>query len=151
MIWKTGKLMVNLSVLVQKKPHLHLYAKILPITCKCKERRGRDCDNCDHNFSILGASFTDIVKNASVLSQCSDITYAGTASNYRLKYRLTMYTCTHVNIRVLCICYLQPPCTWDRGITKILTFPSAKLGHMPCIETLKRRIPGNRICLSTRA
>ena len=97
MIWKTGKLMVNLSVLVQKKTHLHLYPKILHITCKCKERRGRDCDNCDHNFSILGASFTDIVKNASVLSQCSDITYAGTASNCRLKYRLTMYmyTCKH--------------------------------------------------------
>ena len=38
--------------------------------------------NCDNKFSILGASFTGIVKNArvSVLSYRCDITYAGTAS-----------------------------------------------------------------------
>ena len=35
-----------------------------------------------------------------------------------------MYTYKH-----LCV---APPCTWDRGITKILTFPSAKLEYIPC-------------------
>ena len=37
-------------------------------------------------FSIQGASFTGIVKNARVLRYRCGITYAGTTSNCRLKY-----------------------------------------------------------------
>ena len=66
--------MINLSVLVRENggsPHLHLYPKTLPITCKCKERRG------DNKFSILCASSTGFVKNVRVLSHRCNITYTG--------------------------------------------------------------------------
>ena len=81
--------MMNPSVLVHENdgsPHLHLYPKILPITCKCKGAKGLRSTIVIF-FSNLGASFTGIVRNARVPSHRCDITYARTASNCRLKYK----------------------------------------------------------------
>ena len=79
---------MNLSVLFHENAgfqHLHLYPKyyILHVS---ERSEGVEIYNCNNKFPILGASFTGIVKIARVLSHRCDITYAGTASNCRLKY-----------------------------------------------------------------
>ena len=74
--------MINLSVLVHENygsPQPHIYPKLLPIECSAMSE-GVEIYNCDNKFSILGASFTSIVKNTRVLSHCCDITYAETVT-----------------------------------------------------------------------
>ena len=79
-------------------------------------------------------SFTGIVKIARDLSHHCDITYAGTASNLPPEIQVDH---VHVNIHMLCICYLlPPPCTLDRGITKILTFPLPRSYICPALRGL---------------
>ena len=93
----------------------------------------------DDKFSILG-----IVKNARVLSHRCDITYAGTASN--LPPEIYVDSC------VVQLLIAPSPCTWDRGKTRILTFPSAKIRYMPFTNgTFKHRTPGSVLRPSTRA
>ena len=60
-------LMMNLSVLVHENdgsPHLHLYSKYYLLHVSAR-RKAIEIYKCDNKFSIAGASFTGIVKNAS--------------------------------------------------------------------------------------
>ena len=129
MIWSASKLMMNLSVLFMNTiaPHIYTFPLKYYLLYVSARSEGVEIYNCDNKLSILGVSFTGIVKNACVLSNRCVITYAELLQICHLKY---MYT-----IHVLCNWYLQPPpCFWDRGIIKILTFPSAKLVCMPCTK-----------------
>ena len=67
--------------------------KLLHVSARSEEV---EIYNCDNKFSILGASFTGIVKNVRVLSHRYAITYAWTASN------LTPEICVdHVHVHML--------------------------------------------------
>ena len=129
MIWRAVKL-TNLSVLVHENDgsiHLHLKCYLLHVSARSE---GVEIYNSDSKFSILGASFTGIAKKARALSHRCNITYDGTASKLPPEIHVD-----HVHMITL-VCYAPPPPprTWDRGITKILTFSSAKLGYMPCTK-----------------
>ena len=58
-------------------PHIYIYTLKSYLLLVSARSEGGEINK----FSILGASFTSIVKNAHVLSQRCDIAYAGTASN----------------------------------------------------------------------
>ena len=61
-------------------------------------------------FSILGASFTGIVKNARVLSHRCDITYAGTASNLPPEWHVDhvhVHSCVMHLLHCICTPFLH--------------------------------------------
>ena len=108
--------------------------------------------NCVNKFSILGASFKGIVKNARVLSHRSDISICW--NSFQLPPEIHVdhvhYTCKHSC--VMLFVPPPPPCTLDQEMTKILTFPSAKWDICPALRGhFKRRTPGNGLRPSTRA
>ena len=125
--------MMNLSVLVHENdgsPHLHLYLKILSITLVHVSARTERVEiyNCDDKFFF---NSWRVLHRHNQDCSCSEPPYAGTASNLPPEIQVD-----HINNYVLCICYLHPhtPCTWDRGITKLLTLPSAKIGYISCTK-----------------
>ena len=87
-------------------------------------------------FSIPGAFYTGIAKNARVRSHRYDITYARTASNVPPEIQVDHYMCTCKHLCIIHLLFVPPPCTWDRGITKILKFPSAKPCTMGALVTV---------------
>ena len=70
MVW----LMMNLSVLAHENdgPHIYIYTLKYDQLHLSARSEGMEIYNCD-NFSIPGASFTSILKNARVLSHRWDI------------------------------------------------------------------------------
>ena len=69
--------------MITTAPHIYIYTLKYYILQVSASSEGVEIYNFDNKFSILGASFTGIVKNARVLSHRCDITYAGTASNLK--------------------------------------------------------------------
>ena len=136
--------MMNLSVLVHENDSPHIYIYILKYYLLHVSARGEGVEiyNCDNKFSILGASFTGIVKNARVLRHRCDISICWNCSPVDHVH----YTCKHS-------CFmLFAPLHFDQGITKILMFPSAKWDICPALRgQIKRRTPGNGLRPLTRA